>query len=205
MYALSLIFLAVYASVWAQSVPAANEPILYETGVGKGEFQDWSLLSNWKHLNGMLVSDGTGPGEGSTLTPAYAPYLPPTADYAIEAEVQTVENTYSGTFGPVIRATTDNKNGYIGLVTRAYNGWTASNICYLQNSECKALGQVYTPDTKWHIYRLEARGNIISFLVDNALLTTLSDNRYLNTGLAGFVTINKEQLQMRNFKVRKLQ
>jgi hypothetical protein len=178
--------------------------ILYETGVGKGEFQGWSLPSNWKHLNGMLVSDGTGPGASGSIVPAYAPYVPTTADYAVEAEVQIIQNTSSGALGLIVRATIDNKEGYAGYVGRSYNAWVASNICVLSDS-CKAPGQVYSPNADWHTYRVEAKGNIINLLVDNSLITTLPDNRYLNAGRVGFFTLAGEQVQMRNFKVLKLQ
>lgn len=182
--------------------------ILYETGVGKGEFEGWSLPSNWKHLNGMLVSNGTGPGSNNNFIPVQAQYVPTTANYAVEAEIQTIENTVYGNYGLAVRATNDNKEGYVGLVGR-WGNWTASNICYLNSfygsSDCKAPGQVYSADANWHTYRVEAKGNTINLLVDNSLITTLPDDRYLNADRVGIFTADAEQIQVRNFKVLKLQ
>lgn len=91
---------------------APTAELLYETGIGKGRFQGWSLTPDWKRLsNGMLVNDGTGPY--SRFAPIFAPYQPEAADYAVETEIRVIQD-YASSFGVVVRA--NGKGGYaVGL------------------------------------------------------------------------------------------
>lgn len=136
--------------------------------------------AGWKHLNGMLVNDGTGT---STIV---LPYKVPVADYAVEADVQII-----GMNGPVsLRGRmTERQGGYAGSLLHNIVGTAFLeyyDVCDYQGCAHHTLTQTtYTADSVFHIYRLEMRGNDIRLLVDGTPLVEAQDNRYLTGDQAG--------------------
>jgi Putative peptidoglycan binding domain/Curli production assembly/transport component CsgG len=186
------------------TIQAAARSVLYETGVEKGGFAGWSLSPDWKHLNGMLVDDGT-----ADTGAAVAPYNPRSADYAVEAEIRVIqEGDFRNGFSIFVRA--GNKAGYQVAVGKL-NG-PVTRICYLNagglgiadNSECKTIGLAFEPGADWHKYRAEIKGNAITFLIDDAAVTSAIDNRFLSPGRVGLLSM-KYQLEVRNFRVISLE
>jgi len=176
----------------------AGAGVLYETGVGKGGFEAWSLTPDWKHLNGVLLNDGTG----GNFAPIFAPYRPNSADYVVEAQIRSLTNA-SNSFGVVVRA--DGGKGYATGVGGGWGGTT--NICYLSGwwgtndmGGCVGKGQAFDPGSEWHTYRVEIKGNTITLFIDNAVMTRVTDNRFLSAGAVGLWS-NRYQLEVRNFRV----
>ncbi len=119
----------------------------------------WSGSPDWKHVDGMLVSDGS-PGH-PTERRIMAPYQPQSQDYAIEAKIQLIDpqcGAYYKEFGLIARAT--KQGGIIGgfncdqvaIASTEYGGFDFFD---------PIASQAFTPGTKWHIYRLAVKGNQI--------------------------------------------
>lgn len=96
--------------------PKAGD-VLYKTG--KTGFKNWTLSSDWKYLNGILVNDGS---YGQYDRWLQAPYTPHISNYAVEVEIQYVDPNNIGGSGVVARAVLGggSPTGYWGGVNR-YN------------------------------------------------------------------------------------
>lgn len=174
--------------------------------VNVGAWTDGS--SDWKVLNGMLLNDGTNGnnpyGSGPSIV---APCQPATtANYAIETKIQVISGS-SGCFGITVRGNplTSGWQGYMaGVGSCDYNGL---NEAYIggpnYSNESSSVQAAFSPGTSAHTYRVEAKNNTINFYVDNSLLLTLTDNRYLTGAQIGFWDQNI-QLQVTSFQVTAL-
>jgi hypothetical protein len=187
--------------------------VLYETG----EFENWSLTRGWGRVSSMLLYDGTE--RDFQIAPIFAPYTPQAADYAVEAEIRVIED-FRGSFGVVVRA--NGKQGYaVGIGTKSGStsdepGIQVTNICYLDGwfnldgllyprgckLEKQAL-QTIEPSRDYRTYRIEVKGNVISFLIDEVVMIRVTDNKFLSAGRVG-LWADGFQLEVRNFKVIKL-
>ncbi len=129
--------------------------MLYKTG--KTGFKNWTLSSDWKYLNGILVNDGS---YGQYDRWLQAPYT----NYAVEVEIQYVDPNNIGGSGVVARAVLGggSPTGCWGGVSR-YNqisgvAPSANDMCYLGNAgntDGFILYQAFNPETEWHKYRIE--------------------------------------------------
>jgi hypothetical protein len=132
-------------------------------------------------LNGQLLSDGNG--QATVLSP----YIPGAqADYAVEARVQVVRVHPAGcsNFGIFVRATADNQGGYRAVadclgVDTPFSGQIKIN------SDTTLAQSDYTPNTDWHVYRIEVQGNYIRLLIDGSAVLEAVSNRYLSGGRIG--------------------
>ena len=61
----------------------------------------------------------------------------------------------------------------------------------------------FNPRKSWHLYRVEADGNKIKFLIDGAVIAAGVDNTYLFGGQVGLWSVGV-QLNVRSFKIIKL-
>jgi hypothetical protein len=185
-----------------ESDHATPGDVLYDSETSKDGFETWSLTPDWKHLNDTLANDGTGPYP--RFAAIFASYDPQSADYILEAEIRVIRHKYSASFGLIARA--HDKGGYaVGL--DAFS--SAVNICYLnehwqpKNSiDCLEEGPKLNPGTDWHRYDVAVNGNTITLLVDGAMATTATDNRFLSPGRVGLWS-SGYQLEVRKFKVIK--
>jgi hypothetical protein len=117
-------------------------------------FEKWSLTPDWKALRGILLNDGTWPG--NRFAPSFAPLEPQTlVDYAVKAEIRVIQETGSS-FGILVRAGEKNE-GYIVGVGRGWDRTTG--ISYLDvwwgTNDLKgriAEGRPFDPGTDWHTY-----------------------------------------------------
>jgi hypothetical protein len=188
-----------------ESSPGQQKDVLYDTRIDKDGFGSWPLPPDWKLLNNKtLVSDGTAPL--NKFAPIFAPYTPENADYSVEATIRLVQDFRNGySFGIVVRA-----NGQDGYAVGVGRGWGGTHVCYLTGMwtvnairDCKGQGLDFKPDSRWHIYRAEAKGNMITLSIDKAVYTSLTDNRFLSPGHVGLWS-GGYQLEVRDFKVLQL-
>src|SRR5262249_21312983 len=114
-------------------------------------FEHWSfpLTSDWTHLHGMLLNNGTN--RGSVSAPIFAPYRPEVANYAVEAAIRVIEAGDS--FGVVVRVDDDGR-GYAAGIGRKGGMPFAGMLSGFE------AGQ------DWHTYRIEARGNVFTQYID---------------------------------------
>jgi len=175
--------------------------VLYQADVANGGFSKWSGSADWKHVNGMLVNDGTN-GRASEIL---APFQPSVGDYAVEAEIQMVGGgTWCMSFGVFARG--DEGTGYsAGIGTDSSNCQGLARIAPGSglgptNQSPILASQAFDPGTDWHTYRLEVQGNTIRLLIDGAVTVEAVDNRYLSPGDVGLWT-DGTQINVRSFKV----
>jgi len=186
-----------------KSGPPAPGTVLYRADTSGG-LDKWAGSPDWKHLNGMLVNDGSADHNNNIFSWIPAPYEPGHfASYAVEVQMQVVKEC--GGFGVVVRET--NQAGYWagGLTDVSCNAPLGVRIyAYDQNNASNSipiLGEQSFPfNADWHTIRVEARGNVISLLIDGALVIRAVDNRYLAAGQVG-IWCSGTQLTVRSFKV----
>ncbi|MBG0569261.1 family 16 glycoside hydrolase [Actinoplanes aureus] len=200
--------IACYPGIAAATAVAPNQPgasasgaavmptpaTLYSADWSAG-LNGWAGSGAWKTLNGMLLSDGTENDDVVTAPWVAAEH----ADYAVEAEIR-VNQGMTGHFGLFARRALDD-SGYRGAIGRLTNSkiFNSTSRYYSQIAE----GDPFAPDEGWHRYRLEVRGNVITFSVDGASLVTVIDNRYLSGGRVGLYS-SSQQMEIRSFRVSAL-
>lgn len=188
--------------------------VLYEANWAD-RMGEWRGGSEWKVSGGMLVNDGTCCVSGRREF-IIAPYSPNTDDYAIEAEIQLVRASDDARCRPeygIASRMTDNREGYLaGIDLAIYNTACQPNLIVIKspilsppNSPDTLLAnKEFTPDTGWHLYRVEVKGNMVRLLVDGAtIFDAVVDNRYLDSGQVGLYA-TKVSFSVRSFKVIKL-
>jgi hypothetical protein len=182
--------------------PAPTPDVLYEANWSDG-MNGWAGTPDWKHVPGMLVSDGSpGHPTGARVT---APYQPETLDYAIEAQIQLLNpvcgNTYKE-FGLLARTTKQGTIiGGVNCGEAAIASTRYGSISFFRRDIIAS--KPFDPGDEWHTYRLEVKDNTIKLLVDGALLLEKADNRHLSKGEVGLYSIGA-QINVSSFKVFKL-
>jgi len=184
--------------------PVAGEgEVLYEANQQTG-FSGWTegyfggFSNQFTEQDGMLVA---APGFWTVL---YAPYLPTTPDYIVEAEMRQPVSTVTpgvGTPAPVTST-------IAGLAVRYWNaswdeqgGYTAytwNDSPTLESPGDEAIANVTEPqlpfpphptDGEWHTYRVEIRGDTLRLLIDGALILEATGLQYQGYGELGRVGI----------------
>ncbi|MDQ3695278.1 MAG: hypothetical protein M3464_16865 [Chloroflexota bacterium] len=163
------------------------------------DFAEWTVTVGWQQLQGMLVNDGSGGA-------AYAPYLPESTDYTVEAEIQVVrvsEGFEGGAFGIFVRD--GEALGQMSLNAYA-SGWAETRFMEEEISPDRPtnpdMNDVEIGD--WHIYRLEVRGNTLRLSVDGTVLAEGSHNGLLQPASGNRVGVFADpgiQANVRSFKV----
>jgi len=176
--------------------------VLYQADWSTG-LNGWVSGASWDVVQGTLVTDG--PTESAEDNWIKAPFQPPTADYAIEAEIQILNpgRCFVSYFGIIARVD-DAKGGGItagwvdcdGTLQIAAGGYSLSNPIAEQGFSRDQMG------TSWHLYRLEVQGNAIRLFIDGQAQPVLEaqDNRFLAAGEVGLFTYYA-QISVRSFKV----
>ncbi len=165
--------------------------VLYQADWSSG-MAGWSGSNNWKTVSGMLVNDGTN------ITPIVAPFRAPTANYAVEAEIQIpLPEPYYGGCGIFVRR---ERQGSYGA--GVYQGNAVMATISVDGSVNTSLerGRAFSHGRAWHTYRLEARGNSIQLFIDGALWFEVTDNTYLSGVQVGAWSYGY-QMNIRSFKV----
>lgn len=157
----------------ATPAPPAPGTVLYQadTSGGLDKIQGGN---GWKHLNGMLLNDGSG-------GLFHLPYVPVQPDYAVEVEYELVNQFLA--FGIAARLNS-NDNGYWGGFWNG--GGLALYSGYLIGSAAQTLGSgtapKFSPDGQFHKLRLEVKGNQVAVLYDGSVISQAMDNSYLDAG-----------------------
>ena len=179
-------------------------------------FEGWSGVGGWKTLRGQLINDGSNT-DANVWTKAPS-QLGNTADYAVEADMQVVSiaDPQFDSFGIVVRggestsastsassqvagykAGIDGETGYVG------GPLESARITRMPDPYDPIAKATFDPGKGWHLYRVEAEGNTIRFLIDGAVIAKGVDNKYLSGGQVGLWS-KGVQLNVRSFKVLRL-
>jgi hypothetical protein len=165
--------------------PVAGTP-LYGADWSSGANR-WEGSSDWKWGGGMLVNDGTNDRPSYILAPSAFT----TSDYAIEAEIETLER--DAVFGVFLR-----RNGGAGYL--AGIAGTAPVLAVAGS------GPIYpSPDTRtrsWTIV-VEAKGNLMRLIVNGLPEKEMRDNRFLSGSKVGLWSLGSA-VKVRKFKVTAL-
>jgi hypothetical protein len=153
----------------------------------------WTGASEWKTLNGQLLSDGNwthtmvngavAPTGGDTIL---SPYKPPTADFAVEARIQIISNPDNCWVAIGGRIQNDG-SGYDGYFV-GYDAYYGDGvIAYFSPGSgwTPMRSNGFHPGNDWHIYRAEFKGNQITLKIDGSIVLQIMDNRLLNAGRVG--------------------
>lgn len=161
------------------------EHVLYQADWSKGD-DGWTKSERWNVLDGQLLNDGR---DTSSIV---APYEPNHLDYAVEARIQIIRVHNAATIwggcsriGIFARAGTDNL-GYQGKLECVALDAPYAGTAQIATDDFLAQTD-YTPGSDWHTYRLEIRGNDVSFLMDGARLLETRSNAFLSPGHVGIL------------------
>jgi serine/threonine-protein kinase len=167
---------------------------------------DWSAgLNGWSKSNGFdvrygqLVNDGTG---ALQIPGAQAPVLPPTANYAVEAQIRLVSGC--GSFGLVARW--DGTVGGYALGVRGCNTLAltaAGSTDWLYSAPGTPMASAPWNPAGVHTYRLEVRDADITALVDGKPQFTHTDLQFPDAGRVG-LWCSGPQIVVVSFKVEPL-
>jgi hypothetical protein len=94
--------------------------------------------------------------------------------------------------------------GYVGKITKDYSA-PAALITAISPNGGKDIGSAgFDPGTAWHTYRLEVRGNKLTFFIDGAPVVQATDDEFITCGQqVGFYDGGGVQrtVQVSSFKV----
>lgn len=182
----------------------------WSTGMG-----GWTGSEDWVASQGALLSRGQ---DSSTQAGVTAPIdLVGVDAYAVEAEIELVRYTDAGAmsgsanFGVVVRSTDGVGYGAGHCVSAGIyscaGGQPSDKIAFLwTNADFNqtVLDMApFTPGPDRHRYRVEVRGNSLTFLIDGAPVLQVTDNTYLDGGRVGLWT-NRAQVSVHSFEVTAL-
>src|SRR5579885_115385 len=186
-------------------------------------FKSWVGSPEWKQISdGTLGSDGSSDGSTSNGYITWSDCKLPTANYAVEAQVQYVRSTNNGDFqfefGVMLRGDGD-KNGYevgvgassafgcsasqAAMVTLVQDGQGNNDHRYSCLSPLPGAAKDYSVDNTLHTDRAEISGNTITLLIDGRQLLQTSDNAYTDAGQVGLRDIYGD-INIKSFKVTAL-
>ncbi|MDQ2884887.1 MAG: hypothetical protein M3Y39_02270 [Chloroflexota bacterium] len=207
-----------------QASATTARTVLCQYDTTKG-FNDWINSSQWKSIsNGMLGSAGTDDGnDGSKYITWSGCSQFPTANYAVEAQMQYVRNAnpYNNKnfeFGIMLRGDGTASGYEVGAGQDTCNDPTLAMISLVQDGQTGNPPQCsygpaplsgsgsshgYKIDTDWHTYRAEVTGNIIRLFVDGNKLLETNDNTFTDAGQVGLRDVYGD-INVKSFKVTSL-
>jgi len=179
-------------AITSKPSPSPLPKVLYQADWSNG-LDGWSGLDgrpgspDWKAEGGMLISDGTFQDAASpTITPPYR--VDNTADYAVEVKIQELGG--QGCFDTTVirgQTTPEGLQGYrlaIGCM-----GEGVAIITTQGNSLSKIAYANFPSDQNWHVYRLEAQGNMIRAFIDSIQVLAVKDYTHLTGGITGIKSL----------------
>lgn len=177
-------------TTYTQSPPSTSSTVLCQADWSHG-MNGWTGSSEWKVLNGKLLSDGMNIGPGISVAPTGSdtitpPCQPSTTNYAVEAKMQILDspnNCYLAIRGRVQPAGSGYGGYFVGFDT--YFG--DATIIPFSPSEgfTPSKSRIYNPGLYEHTYRVEFRDNQITLKIDNRVVLQAFDNKFLGTGEVG--------------------
>lgn len=174
-----------------QSAPRTSSTVVCQADWSNG-LNGWTGSSQWKVLNGKLLSDGMNTGPGINVAPSGSDSItssscqPPTPNYAVEAKMQILDNPnncYLAIRGRVQPAGTGYGGYFVGF--DSYFGDAAIIPFSPGLGFWPSKNRVYNPGLAEHLYRAEFRDNQITLKIDNYVMLQATDNRFLTTGEVG--------------------
>jgi len=177
---------------------------LYQTNWQQGQL-GWASSGNgaWKVVNGLLLYDGN---DRSLIE---APFRTKhVTNYAVEARIQSLGVTDGNSFGMVIRASDSPDPGYMdGLEAGVYNSngqsYTAvwrGGVDATNTSDSIIDQSNFDPAKRWHVYRIEVRGNQLKLLIDGQIAVDTATNRFI-TGVRVGLFSNNVETSVSSFRV----
>lgn len=171
----------------------------------------WNGTADWKVNGGLLLNTGTYADYNARVT-IVAPYQSQTADYAVDMQMQVVSAFTTGTIYPCFYITIRGK-----ALSNGWQGYTADVCANLGHGPAVQIMAIDStnnisdilsttpldPQHTWHHYRVEAKGTTIKFFMDDGLLLSADDSRYLDPGQIGLLS-EYMQVKLSSFKVTML-
>lgn len=185
--------------------------VIYQADLSKPDriYNEWEGMifsgnAGWQISNGALLSSGN-----STRETIWAKASLPTANYAVEAQLQVLtlpnDRSYSGpAFGFILRGQSNNDvAGYDVEMSGSYALDTAKfSTSGFDSAQSKGW---YKVNVNPHIYRAEVKGTTIRFFIDGAFIFEAIDNANLfpSNGQVGLMT-SLVPVKVTSFKVTAL-
>ena len=125
---------------------------------------------------------------GSSGSPpsAVSPYTVPTGiSFAVEAEMMTPDTgSLWWEYGVAACGATQGNQwtGYVGRIAKDYSPVYAFATRFSSNGGSDFGQHVFDPGTGWHTFRLEVRGNVVTFKVDGAPVVQATDEEFIPCG-----------------------
>ena len=179
--------------------------VLYQADWSRG-LADWSGAKGWKVVQGQLESDSNGT---ATFT---IPYQLSVTDYAVEVHIQIIRSVppNGGYFSITAPKTTD-KDGYQAGISnlegsgpRPFGDHPQAQVFldpYVYSAQGSGIPQDYEPGTGWHTYRVEVRGNEVSFL-DNGTQVGYANSQRTDFLSNGPISFNSKLVILRMSALR---
>jgi hypothetical protein len=164
---------ATIAALQTAAIPSPTPtPTVPVYGAWSGaDFAQWpDLPDGWTFEGDQLLAGGPE-FKGYVQPPAFAL---DTDDYAVEIEAKVLgPNNCAGNFGIVIRGS--ESGYYAGGVEWACDQKPEARLWTPQGP---IAASDFTPDGDWHIFRVEAKGNRIRFLIDGQVVLERQNDAY---------------------------
>ena len=155
--------------------------VLYQADWSHG-LVGWSGAKGWKIVQGQLESDSSGT---ATFT---IPYRLSVTDYAVEVHIQIIRSVPpNGGYFSISAPKTTDKDGYQAGISslegsgpRPFGDHPQAQVFldpYVYSALGSGIPQDYEPGTGWHTYRVEVRGNEVSFLDNGTQIGYASSQR----------------------------
>ncbi len=192
--------------------PPLATPVGAYTADWSAGLAGWSGSASWTVVDGELYNDGSEYDYSNEPT-ILSPFVPPTSDYSVEAQIQRVRWTDEGAFSAAPAygisariAETGSYQAGICASSGIYGcpGPNATEVFITASGANVALAEApYAPDKAWHTLRLDVRGNELTLLLDGYVILTATDNRFLAPGRIGLWS-NRAQIVVRSFEINGL-
>jgi len=145
----------------------------------------WTVSSEWKTSNGLLLSDGSNGTDHSATDgtdSATPPYQPQTANYAVEARMQILHSADPCYLGFRGRFQPDASGSWYDGYAVEYDSYFGDDLIatFSPNNYFTVLkSAIYNPGLGWHTYRAEFKNNQITFKIDGNVVLQVLENSYL--------------------------
>lgn len=187
------------------SAPVAppTAPLPYVAHWSQG-MDGWTGTADWRISNGMLVNDGTNSDDLETSPTLTGPLtLSQYPNYTLTASIAVIHQGFDPGFGMFIRYTAPDQGYIVGL----NDGYNAGNpdmrdICVTRADSFYApiTNVPFTPDSRFHTYRIQVLGGKIVVSVDGVTYATVTDSAYASGASIGLWD-KDVQLQVRSLAV----
>ena len=169
------------------------------TGDWSGGAGGWQLGSGWTVADGTLSSN-------AGATSISAPFAPPSANYAVEAEIAILDGSDgcpsgTGVFGRGTAGQTLTP-GYAGVTCQ--NGWVVLASRPVGDRADTLAEGIKPAGPARHTYRIEIQGNQQRFFIDGSYVGAGSDGTWSAPGVAGIFLGGNYRVQVSGFRIYQL-